>query len=69
MCIAKERSRIAWFVILGLALLLGAWMAISVFDLACKFLWDVNPLFDSLCAFFLAYYFWWWDRKHYIFIA
>ena len=66
MRIAKERSRIAWFVILGLALLLGAWMAISVFILHANF-FGMLILCLILYALFLAYYFWWWDRKHYIY--
>lgn len=64
--IAKERSRIAWFVILGLAFLFGAWMAVSVFILHANFFWML-VLCLILYALFLAYYFLWWDRKHYIY--
>lgn len=66
MRIAKERSRMAWFVILGLALLFGAWMAVSVFILHANFFWMLI-LCLILYALFLTYYFLWWDRKHYIY--
>lgn len=62
----RERSRLAWFVILGLALLLGAWMVVSVFVLHVDFFWMLI-LCLFLYALILAYYFWWWDRKHYIY--
>lgn len=64
--IAKERSRIAWFVILSLALLFGAWMALSVFILHADFYWMLMICL-ILYVIILAYYFWWWDRKHYIY--
>lgn len=64
--IAKERSRIAWFVILSLALLFGAWMALSVFILHADFYWMLMICL-ILYALILVYYFWWWDRKHYIY--
>lgn len=64
--IAKERSRIAWFVILSLALLFGAWMALSVFILHADFYWMLMICL-ILYAIILAYYFWWWDRKRYIY--
>lgn len=62
----KERSRITWFVVLALAIVLGAWMAISVLLLHANFYWML-ALCIILYACALTYYFLWWDRKHYIY--